>query len=417
MMELQALIVVLSPHSRVRQLPRHMAISIQPFDPSRSSAIADLNRRMAAGGSTWQFPEHPDPGSFAREAGSPVFQELFVAVDGAAVRGGYTLQHRPAAFGSDERLIGTWYQPISEGSVDPKHSLVAIQLLRDALRREPLCFGLGLEGPDSQLAKLATTLRCELRLIPFFVRVQNGQRFARHARYLRKRRVLGRLLDLAAATRTAGLAVTLANAALQRVPRPGADTRVESITGFGPWADEVWARSRARYSFVGVRDAATLRRLYPERQRFRGVRVLRGETTLGWAVLDSKRMSDDRKFGDLHIGRVADCFGAPEDADVVVRAAVDVLAEEGVDVILSNMSHPAWCAALRRNAFLPAPSNFVFAPSPELAKRIRAIDPEARDVHLTRGDDGGGPLTRAAFSARRVRKARAAPREDERASA
>lgn len=390
-----------------------MAISIQPFDASRSAAIAALNRRMAAGGSSWQFPEHPEPEAFAREEGSPVFQELLVAVDGAAVRGGYTLQHRTAAFRDEERPIGSWYQPISEGSVDPKHSLVAIQMLRDAFRREPLCFGLGLEGLDSQLSKLAATLRCELRLIPFFVRVQNGQRFARGARYLRKRRALAHLLDLAAATHTAGLAVALANRALQRAPRPGAGTRVESITRFGPWADDVWQRCRSRYSFVGVRDAATLRRLYPERQRFRGVRLLHEDTTIGWAVLDSKRMSDDRKFGDLHIGRIGDCFAAPEHADLVVRAAVEVLASEGVDVMLSNMSHPAWCAALRRNAFLPAPSNFVFAPSPELAKRIRAVDPEGRDVHLTRGDDGGGPLTRAAFSARRVRRVPKPPRKDD----
>jgi hypothetical protein len=389
-----------------------MAISIQPFDPSRSDAIADLNRRMAAAGSPWQFPEQPDPESFAHEEGSPVFQELFVAADGPAVRGGYTLQHRKAAFRDEECAIGSWYQPISEGSVDPRYSLVAIQMLRDAMRREPLCFGLGLEGPGSQLAKLATTLRCELRLVPFFVRIQNGQRFARDARYLRKRRALARLLDVAAATHAAGLAVGIANRALQRVRPPRADTTIEPVTGFGPWADELWLRCRSRYSFVLARDAATLRHLYPERRRFRGVRVLRGGTTLGWAVMDSKRASDDRKFGDLHIGRIGDCFAAPEDADVVVRAAVDALAAEGVDVILSNQSHPAWCAALRRNAFLAAPSNFVFAPSSELAKRIRAVDPEGRDVHLTRGDDAGGPLTRAAFSARRVRRAAKTPRED-----
>jgi hypothetical protein len=128
--------------------------------------------------------------------------------------------------------------------------------------------------------------------------------------------------------------------------------------------------------------------------------------------MDSKQASDDRKFGDLHIGRIGDCFAAPEHADVVVRAAVDALACEGVDVILSNLSHPAWCAALRRNAFLPAPSNFVFAPSPQLAERIRAVDPDGRDVHLTRGDDAGGPLTRAAFSARRVRGAPITAKED-----
>ena len=385
-----------------------MAIAIQPFDSSRIEAIAAFNRRMAAAGSRWQFPERPEPSWFARAEGSPVFQEFFLAVDGEAVRGGYALQHRTASFRGAEHPIGAWYQPISEGSVDPKHGLVAIQLLRDALRRKPLCFGLGLEGLGSQLSKLMATLRCELRLIPFFVRIENGGRFAREARYLRKRRALSPLLEVAAATGAAGLCAALVRRALQRVPRLDAEVIEESAAGFGPWADEVWMRCRERYSFVAVRDAATLNRIYPERQRFRCLRLVRGNTTLGWAVLDSKRMSDDSKFGDLHIGRIADCLAAPEDADAVVRAAADTLVREGVDVMLSNQSHPAWCAALRRNAFLSAPSNFVFAPSPELGKRIRAIDPDGRDVHLNRADDNGGPLTRAPFSARRSRKARAA---------
>jgi len=385
-----------------------MPISIQPFDVSRTSAVAELNRRMAAGGSSWQFPESPDPGELAREEGSPVFHEFFVAVEGEAVRGGYALQHRPAAFRDEVRQIGAWYQPISEGSVDPRYSLVAIQLLRDAFRREPLCYGLGLEGPDSHLAKLATTLGCELRLIPFFLRIQNGARFAREARYLRRRPGLARLLDVAAATGAAGLGARLVKLALQRTPRPNGEVSVENVTGFGPWADELWQRCRERYSFVGVRDTETLNRLYPPRQRFRGVRVVRGGQTVGWAVLDSKRMSGDSKFGALHVGRFANCFAAPEDADLVVRAAVDALDREGVDIILSNQSHPAWCAALRRNAFLSIPSNFVFAPSPRLGERIRAVDPDGRDVHLTRGDDGGGPLSRAGFSARRVRQLRTA---------
>jgi hypothetical protein len=381
-------------------------IRIQPFDTTRRAALADLNRRMAAAGSSWQFP---DPrGCALGPSGGPVFQEFFLAVDGPVVRGGYTLQHRGACFRDEERRIGSWYQPISEGSVDPKYSLVAIQMLRDAFRREPLCFGLGLEGLDSPLSKLAATLRCELRLVPFFVRIQNGRRLAEEARFLRKQRGLGPLLDLAAATGAAGLGAALLRGALQRVPRPDTRAIVESVAGFGPWADEVWQRCRGRYSFVEVRDAATLNRLYPERQRFRCVRVLSGDTTLGWAVLDSKRMSDDVKFGDLHVGRIADCLAAPEDADLVVRAAADALVSEGVDVMLSNQSHPAWCAALRRNAFLAAPSNFVFAPSPELAKRIGAIDPEGREIHLNRGDADGGALTRAAFSARRVRRPRLA---------
>jgi hypothetical protein len=101
-------------------------------------------------------------------------------------------------------------------------------------------------------------------------------------------------------------------------------------------------------------------------------------------------MSDNPHFGNLYVGRITDAFAAPEDAGAVIRAAADALAGEHVDLMLSNQSHPAWCAALRRNAFLPAPSNFAFAPSPDLAQHIQAIDPEGRRLHLNRGD-GDGP--------------------------
>jgi hypothetical protein len=389
-----------------------MAIAIEPFDPRYNDAIVDFNRRMAAGGSSYQFPERFEPSEAARGSGSAMAQEFFLAVDGEVVRGGYALQRRGASFGNEECQIGSWYQPVSEGSVDPKHALVAIQLLRDAFRREPLSFGLGMEGPGSQLSKLTASLRCEHRLIPFFVRIQNGRRFAQQARYLRRRRALAPLLDVAAATGAAGLGAALLRGALQRVPRLGADLAVERVTEFGPWADEVWSRCHSRYSFVQLRDTATLNRLYSsERQRFRCVRLARESATVGWAVLDVKQMSDDSKFGDLKVGRLADCFAAPEDAELVVRAAVDALADAGVDVVLSNQSHPAWCAALRRNAFLAAPSNFLFAPSPELGKKIRAIDPEGHDVYLTRADAHGGSLVRAPFSARRARMRAARGRE------
>jgi hypothetical protein len=57
-----------------------------------------------------------------------------------------------------------------------------------------------------------------------------------------------------------------------------------------------------------------------------------------------------------------------------------------VDVIISNQSHPAWGAALRRAGFLEGPSHCIFAAAKRLAEQIRAVDPEAREIHLNRGD-------------------------------
>jgi hypothetical protein len=367
-----------------------MALRIVPFETAHCGAVKDFNRRLAAGGSTWQFPESPLPGWLAPEEGDGVYQEFFLAADGDVVRGAYALQHRGASFGGEEQTIAAWYLPISEGAVDPKHSLVATLLIRDVLRREPLSYGLGMDGIDSQLSKLTAAMRCELRLVPFLVRIERGGRFAREARWLRRKLRLAPLLDIAAATGLATLGAQAAKLALRRgAGLAGAEA--ETMAEFGPWADEVWKRCRGLYSFVETRDAATLTRIYPrERARLERVRVSRAGQTIGWALLQRAEMQDNPNFGSLHVGRITDALAAPEDADAVIRAAAETLAARGVDLMLSNQLHPAWCAALRRNAFLPAPSNFVFAPNAKLAERIRALDPDYRNVHLNRGD-GDGP--------------------------
>jgi hypothetical protein len=367
-----------------------MAIQIEPFDAGRSAAVVEFNRRMAAHGSSWQFPERPEPSWLARQEGDSLFQEFFLASDGEAIRGAYALQHRAIALRGVQQPCANWYLPISEGFVDPRFAMVAPSLLRDLLRRHPANFVLGMNGIDSGLTQLARRFGFEPRLLPSFVRIQHGGRFVQEARFIRKRQAFARVLDVAAATGLARLGATLVRLALQNGPRLGGAS-VESVPEFGAWADELWQRCRARYSFVELRDAATLARIYPAgRPRVERLCISRDGQAIGWAVLQHAKMQDNPNFGSLHVGRITDCFAAPEDAAVVVRAAADALAERGVDLMLSNQSHPAWCTALRRNAFLPAPSNFAFAPSAELGKQIRAIDPDGRDMHLNRGD-GDGP--------------------------
>jgi hypothetical protein len=367
-----------------------MPLRIHPFESEHALAVKDFNRRMAAGGSTWQFPESPVPSWLAPQPGSPVYQEFFLASDGDVVRGAYALQRRPACVGCEDVGLGAWYLPISEGAVDPKHALVATLLMRDALRREPLSYGLGMDGMDSQLSKLAGAMRCERRLVPFFVRIERGARFVREARYVRRSGAAAAVLDVAAATGLATLGAKLVRLALRRGPGL-AGASVEAVPEFGTWADELWERCRGHYSFVERRDAATLARIYPpERPRFERLRISRGGRALGWAVLQQAEMRDNPNFGTLHVGRITDAFAAPEDAGAVIRAAADALAARGVDVMLSNQLHPAWCEALRRNAFLTGPSNYVFAPTAPLAERIHAADPDYRRVHVNRGD-GDGP--------------------------
>jgi hypothetical protein len=367
-----------------------MPLRIHPFENAHVAAVKDFNRRIAAGGSTWQFPESPVPSWLAPQPGSPVYQEFFLASDGDVVRGAYALQRRPACIGGEGVSLGAWYLPISEGAVDPKHALVATLLMRDALRREPLSYGLGMDGMESQLSKLAGAMRCERRLVPFFVRIERGERFVREARYVRRSPAAAAALDIGAVTGLAWLGAKLVKLALRRGPGL-AGASAEAVPEFGPWADELWERCRGHYSFVERRDAATLARVYPaERPRFERLRISRDGRAIGWAVLQQAEMRDNPNFGTLHVGRITDAFAAPDDAGAVIRAAADALSARGVDVMLSNQLHPAWCEALRRNAFLTGPSNYVFAPTAPLAERIHAADPDYRRVHVNRGD-GDGP--------------------------
>jgi hypothetical protein len=367
-----------------------MPLRVQPFLVGLEAAVKDFNRRMSAAGSRWQFPESSVPSWLAPAEGSPIFQDFFVAADGDVVRGAYALQRRPALLAGEEHAIGAWYLPISEGIVDRRHALVAPQLLRDAIQRAPLSFGLGMDGMDSQLSKLVGSLCCERRPVPFFARIEQGGRFAREASYVRRKAVLRGALDIAAATGLARFGAELVKLALRRGPGLGGAS-VETVPDFGAWADEIWERCRGRYSFVERRDAATLTRIFPVAPGgFERLRISRARRPIGWAVLEHREQKRNRTYGSLHVGRISDCFAAPEDAEIVIRAAADALAARGVELMLSNQLHPAWGRALRRNAFLPVPSNYVFAPTAPLAERIHAIDPEMRGVHLNRGD-GDGP--------------------------
>jgi hypothetical protein len=139
---------------------------------------------------------------------------------------------------------------------------------------------------------------------------------------------------------------------------------------------------------VGARDAATLNVLYPPgTDRFTRIRV----DSRGWAVVLDTQMRSHKYFGDMRVGTVADCFAAPDDASAVIAAATQLLSSRGVDLIVSNQSHDAWCAGLKGCGFRKGPSNFIFAASKKLATLLEPFDESVGGVHLTRGD-GDGPI-------------------------
>ena len=154
----------------------------------------------------------------------------------------------------------------------------------------------------------------------------------------------------------------------------------------------IWQREKGGYACLALRDRAMMNRLLPQTGWPGGTRLLveRDEGAIGWAVVHHKRMVDDSRFGDLNVGLISDCFGAPEAAADVLSAADGYLSGQGVDLILSNQSHDSWVRGFCANGYVVLKNKRIFAVSPELKARLEPFAGTMQGLHLT-NMDGHGP--------------------------
>lgn len=372
--------------------PKSCQISIKPFTANLTPAVRAFNSRLTAAGARqeFRFPENPVPSLLPKHGSAKVYEEYYLSVQGETVRGGFILKHQHFSFHGEIRPLGFFHWPVSEGMVNRKYAWVALQMLRSALEMQPLLYGLGMGRDDAgPLTGILRRLGWTIYWVPFYFRVQHPQRFFEQLCALRTTPLRRLAMDLAAKSR-AGAAVKLLQWTRQR--KAPARIHVESVEHFGRWADELWNRCRVRFAMIGARDQNTLNALYPPgMSRFLRFKIARGPKIIGWVVGLDTSMNSNPYFGNLRVGSIVDCLAAPEDAGAVIRAAADALDRRGVDLVVSNQSYQAWCAALKQAGFLPGPSNFPFAASRELAKLLAALGVSNKGMHMTRGD-GDGPI-------------------------
>ncbi|MBI1358257.1 MAG: hypothetical protein GC160_28310 [Acidobacteria bacterium] len=368
-----------------------MPIRFETYQPEHIPAALAFNERLQASSPRKEFgvAEAPVAGRFAPGSGHSVWEDYYLAFDGEDVRGGYILRRLPFLVRGEEREIGFLYAPVTEGLWDKRYAMAAVQLLRDAVRRSPELFCLGMGGWNNPLPKMLQAMKWRFRLVPFRFRVCRAGRFLREIRPLRTSPLRRLAADIGAMTGTGALAI----GAMQRWKKrsAGACEAVE-VPEFGDWADDVWRQGREGYAFTQVRSRDVLSLLYPvEDARFLRLRVRRDGRDLGWMVCFDTAMRDDQYFGNLRLGTLIDGFAKPEDASAVIQAAADFLQNRGVDLIVSNQAHQAWVAGLEAAGFLEGPSNFLFGGSRALASALEPFEASLDRAHLNRGD-GDGPI-------------------------
>jgi hypothetical protein len=369
-----------------------IGIQMQPYTEELTAAVADFNRRMAPAKVPFQVSETAAASWLPKIDGRNIYEEMFLAVEDRFVRGAYILKHQEFSFSGQIRSIGAWQMPISEGILDKHYSLVGVKLLNHALDKQPLLYGLGIGSFDAAVTRVVLAMGWRPKVIPFFFKVRNGFSFLRNIRYL-KTSVLRRLmLYVAAYSGLGAIGARAAHFLLTVGNGHPASGHAEQVGEFSAWADEIWHSCRHRYSMVAVRDANVLNILYPPADsRFIRLKIQDGRRIAGWAVLLDTVMSENKYFGNMRVGSIIDCLATPEDANQVMAAAVRVLETRGVDLLVSNQSHPAWCRGLRNAGFLSGPSNFIFVTSKQLTGLLDGIDPAGAGVHMNRAD-GDGPI-------------------------
>jgi hypothetical protein len=353
-----------------------MSVEILPYSQEAVSAVREFNQRLLAGGAPadQQFPETPDPGWMPD-------MELFLAVEGSLVRGGYILRRQEFSSGGAAVRAAHYRLPLSEGIVNRAYATLGLRMVRDALAREPRLYAMGMGGWDKPLPQMLQRLRWKMCEVPFHFKVLHPARFLHHIRALRTTGLRRVALDAAAFTGAGWVGMKAFG--LTRPVRSSDPFHLEPK--FTLWADKVWSCSRDAYALLAQRDAATLDELYPASDP----RFLRVHAVGGWAVLLDTRMNDHKQFGDMRVGTIVDCLAPPDCALGIIRAAAMVLEQRGVDLIVSNQLHAEWSRALMESGFRTGPSNYLLALSPAFAEASSGANYD--QFHINRGD-GDGPI-------------------------
>lgn len=371
-----------------------MAIKIVPHSIELEEAVFAFNQRMKDGGSGWGFYSRPVEYWLPKVPGAKTWREFFLALeDEQHVRGAYALKPQEWLINGKLQWVCDWQGPFSEGAINPKYATLGLRFVRDMLKKYPLLFSNGHGGGEEPMVQLLRTLGWTLHGTPFCLRILKPYRFLRGNRYLRQTARNRAALDLLAWSGLGGLGIR-ALQAVQRLSASGSisDVRAEVVERFGDWTDELWERCKADYSCLAVRDSAMMNTLIPAHgfQNAIRLRVYRGSATIGWAVVHHRPMKDDGRFGNLHVGLISDCFGAPADAPGVIAAAHEFLSRQAVDIVYSNQAHPAWVSAFRRSGYVVLQNRRLFACSPQLTAVIGPLSEAAKGLHLT-NMDGHGP--------------------------
>jgi len=329
---------------------------------------------------------------------APMESERYVGIDAdGQTHGAYILRWQ-FLWLRGEKFLGACYgHPVSEGIIDKQYAMVGVSVLRDALKRCEYLHMLGASGRNGSVFRVAQHVGWQIEDVPFLFRVIDGRRFLRGIPQMRRGRERRALASIVGATGVAQIATRALHGGAafwnrgRSSLRLSSNVTLEEVSALAGAADEVWSRACSQYDFCVVRDGSHVDPMFPlDRADLHRLVVRHQGSIVGWSVVMTEGLSRLRSYlGDVRPGLIVDAFGDTAYASEVVRATTAYLAEQGVDVVITNTSHNRWIAGYKRAGFITWRSQYPLLVSKSLAHRIGDLPDIMPQTHMSRGDGDG----------------------------
>ena len=124
-----------------------MPLRFEVFGEQHVPAVLAFNQRMTEGHAASDFllPTAIKTGRTTPD--DPIQWTSYVVLDGEFVRGGMLAMDQPGMLNGQEVCATNFQSPLSEGIVDPKYSIVGMQMVKFMQKRADAVFMVGMVRP------------------------------------------------------------------------------------------------------------------------------------------------------------------------------------------------------------------------------------------------------------------------------
>ena len=368
-----------------------MAYLIREYNQDDKDLIHNFNKELESNGINFSLSS-----SFQKEFKESdfIFERKFILTENKIkIRGGYTLKSQSFKINDELIKIGYYYNPVTAGLFNKKYNICGVLLLHDAQKKYKNLFCLGMGGYSEPLPKLLKGLNWNLQKVPFFFKVCNPHSFLKNIRYLKNTKFKSFLAMLVTNSGLGWLSIKifflLISLFYARIKKK-TNIIVKEMNEFNENFDFVWEKAKEYNSFIAVRNSEYLKTLYSNK-KFIKLSFFDSDKIVGWSISLCTQLNNHKQFGYMKLGSIVDCLSLKSYEASIIKKTSQILKKEGADLIVSNQSHIFWKNAFKINSFVSGPSNFIFASSVDLSKKLTSNLESKNHMHLTRGD-GDGPI-------------------------